>query len=52
LDLPDHEAALKTLCAWLQGHEIGKELHAVGHRVMKTNEALMIARHTRDLLTG
>ncbi len=34
LDLPDHEAALKTLFAWLQGHEIGKELHAVGHRLV------------------
>jgi acetate kinase len=52
IDLPDHDVAWKTLFDWLQGHEIGKDLHAVGHRVMKTNEALMIARHTRDLLTG
>jgi acetate kinase len=34
LDLPDHAAALKTLFAWLQGHEIGKDLHAVGHRLV------------------
>ena len=34
LDLPDHEAALKTLFDWLQGHEIGQELHAVGHRLV------------------
>ncbi len=32
LDLPDHDAAWKTLFDWLQGHEIGKDLHAVGHR--------------------
>jgi acetate kinase len=34
LDLPDHEAALKALCGWLEGHETGKELHAVGHRLV------------------
>ena len=34
LDLPDHGAALKTLFDWLQGHEIGKELHGVGHRLV------------------
>ena len=34
LDLPDHEAALKTLFDWLQGHEIGRDLHAVGHRLV------------------
>lgn len=34
LDLPDHGAALQTLYAWLQGHEIGKELHGVGHRLV------------------
>jgi acetate kinase len=34
LDLPDHGAALITLYAWLQGHEIGKELHGVGHRLV------------------
>jgi acetate kinase len=34
LDLPDHEAALKTLFDWLQGHEIGQGLHAVGHRLV------------------
>jgi acetate kinase len=32
LDLPDHDAAWKTLFDWLQGHEIGKDLPAVGHR--------------------
>ena len=34
LDLPDHEAALKTLFDWLQGHEAGKGLDAVGHRLV------------------
>ena len=34
LNLPDHEAALKTLFDWLQDHEIGKELHGVGHRLV------------------
>ena len=33
-NLPDHEAALKTLFAWLQSHEIGKNLDAVGHRLV------------------
>jgi acetate kinase len=34
LDLPNHEAALKALFAWLEGHETGQELHAVGHRLV------------------
>jgi acetate kinase len=34
LDLPDHDAAWQTLFGWLQGHEIGKDLHAVGHRLV------------------
>jgi acetate kinase len=34
LDLPDHGAAFKTLFGWLTGHEIGKELHGVGHRLV------------------
>jgi acetate kinase len=34
LDLPDHDAAWQTLFDWLQGHEIGKDLHAVGHRLV------------------
>jgi len=34
LDLPDHEAALQTLFAWLPDHEVGKDLHAVGHRLV------------------
>ena len=34
LNLPDHETALKTLFAWLQGHAVGKDLHAVGHRLV------------------
>jgi len=34
LSLPDHETALKTLFAWLQGHAVGKDLHAVGHRLV------------------
>jgi acetate kinase len=34
LDLPDHVAALKTLFDWLQSHEAGKGLEAVGHRLV------------------
>ena len=34
LNLPDHETALKTLFGWLQGHEAGSNLHAVGHRLV------------------
>jgi acetate kinase len=34
LDLPDHETAFKTLFAWLQDHEVGKDLQAVGHRLV------------------
>jgi acetate kinase len=34
LTLPDHEAAFKTLFAWLQGHEVGMDLDAVGHRLV------------------
>ncbi len=34
LNLPDHETALKTLFDWLKDHEVGKELHAVGHRLV------------------
>ena len=34
LNLPDHETALKTLFVWLQGHAVGKDLHAVGHRLV------------------
>lgn len=34
LDLPDHDAALKTLFEWLQGHAPGQDLDAVGHRVV------------------
>ena len=34
LNLPDHETALKTLFAWLQGHAVGKDLHALGHRLV------------------
>ena len=34
LDLPDHGAAFKTLFAWLEGHEIGSQLHGVGHRLV------------------
>jgi acetate kinase len=33
-DLPDHETALKKLFAWLEGHEPGQSLDAVGHRVV------------------
>jgi acetate kinase len=34
LPLPDHEAAFQTLFAWLKGHEVGKDLDAVGHRLV------------------
>jgi acetate kinase len=39
LDLPDHEAALKILFDWLQGYEVGKDLHAVGHRLVHGGKA-------------
>ena len=35
LDLPDHDAALKMLFEWLQGHDaLGHAIDAVGHRVV------------------
>jgi acetate kinase len=34
MDLPDHDAAWKILLAWLEGHEIGQDLHGVGHRLV------------------
>jgi acetate kinase len=34
IDLPDHEAALKRLFAWLGNHQPGKSLDAVGHRLV------------------
>ena len=33
-DMPDHEAALKQLFTWLEQHEPGQSLDAVGHRVV------------------
>jgi acetate kinase len=39
LDLPDHGAAFKTLFDWLQGHEVGRNLHAVGHRLVHGGRA-------------
>ena len=34
LNLPDHETALKTFFGWMERHEAGKDLHAVGHRLV------------------
>lgn len=35
LDLPDHDAALKTLFEWLQGRNaLGQAIDAVGHRIV------------------
>jgi len=34
LDLPDHDAAFKTLLGWLQDQGSGKEVQAVGHRLV------------------
>jgi acetate kinase len=34
LDLPDHDAAFKTLLDWLQGQGLGKDLQAIGHRLV------------------
>ena len=34
LNLPDHETALKTFFGWMDDHEDGKDLHAVGHRLV------------------
>jgi acetate kinase len=39
LDLPDHGTAFKTLFDWLQGHEVGKNLHAAGHRLVHGGQA-------------
>ncbi|MFZ0051706.1 MAG: acetate/propionate family kinase [Desulfobaccales bacterium] len=39
IELPDHDAAWKALFDWLQGHEIGKDLHAVGHRLVQGGAA-------------
>ena len=33
-DLPEHETALKRLFEWLEEHETGRRLDAVGHRVV------------------
>ncbi|MDD2902114.1 MAG: acetate/propionate family kinase [Syntrophales bacterium] len=34
LDLPDHNTALKALFTWFEGHAVGQNLHAVGHRLV------------------
>ncbi len=34
LDLPDHDAAWKTLFDWLKSHHIGQNLQGVGHRLV------------------
>jgi acetate kinase len=34
IDLPDHDATWNILFEWLQSHEVGKDLHAVGHRLV------------------
>jgi acetate kinase len=34
INLPDHETALKQLFTWLEKHESGQKLDAVGHRVV------------------
>jgi acetate kinase len=34
LPLPDHETAFQALFDWLQGHEIGRDLDAIGHRLV------------------
>jgi acetate kinase len=34
LDLPDHAAAFNVLFAWLHSHDLGQDLHAVGHRLV------------------
>ena len=39
LELPDHDTAWKTLFTWLKGHAIGKELQAVGHRLVHGGRA-------------
>jgi len=50
LNLPDHEAALKTLFDWLQDHEIGKELHGVGHRLVHGGPAHVKPQPVSSLL--
>jgi acetate kinase len=51
--LPDHDTALHALLAWLQGHSSGKELHAVGHRVVHGDDRYQKPqRITDDLIAA
>jgi acetate kinase len=34
IDLPNHDAALRTLFGWLADHRLGNKLDAVGHRLV------------------
>jgi acetate kinase len=52
-DLPDHEAALGRLFDWLEKHERGRQLDAVGHRVVHGgSEYTRPHRITDDLMTA
>ena len=50
LSLRDHEAALKTLFDWLRDHEIGKDLNAVGHRLVHGGKVHMTPQWVSPVL--
>ena len=51
--LPDHDAALRALFAWFQGHRSGTAFDAVGHRVVHGGERYQEPqRITDDLIAA
>jgi acetate kinase len=46
--LPDHDAALHALLAWLQDHSSSKELDAIGHRVVHGGDRYREAQRITD----
>jgi acetate kinase len=52
INLPDHETALKQLFTWLEKHERGQKLDAVGHRVVHGGPKYYQPQHiTPELIT-
>lgn len=49
-EIASHGQALQEIATLLRSRFAGRELLGVGHRVVPTNEELMIARPTRKLL--
>ena len=51
VELPDHEAAWKKLFSWIKNHHLGKDLQAVGHRLVHGGAAhIRPQRVSPDLL--